>query len=154
MTRPIMHFTRYISWLLASALVTLPLTTFAANEDVTGLWLAKKKDIAVRIKQCGSEGLCGYMAWLSPEEAARKPELCGVKVLWNVQPVAGSSGKWARGTLLKADENKHYGADLEMIDASTIDLRAYIGVPLFGKTKRFTRTTESTHPPCIVKTQN
>lgn len=149
-----MNLTHCISWLLAGIFALSPVTTLAANEDATGLWLAKKKDIAVRIKQCGSEGLCGYMAWLNPEEAARKPELCGTRVLWNMQPVAGKPGNWAGGTLLKADENKRYGADLEMIDTNTVDLRAYIGVPLFGKTKRFTRTTEGAHPPCTVKIKN
>lgn len=152
-----MNKIHYIFWLLASTLVTLPTTTSAANEDATGLWLAKKKDIAVHIKPCsnGSEGLCGYMAWLSPEEAARKPGLCGTRVLWNIRPVTGESARWAGGTLFKADENKHYGADLEMPDANTADLRVYVvGIPLFGKTKRFTRTTESAHPPCTIKTAN
>lgn len=151
-----MYSIRSVFWLLASALVTLPAITRAANEDATGLWLAKKKDIAVRIKPCSnsSEGLCGYMAWLSPEEAASKPGLCGTRVLWNIRPVAGETTKWAGGTLFKADENKHYGADLEMPDANTADLRVYMGIPLFGKTKRFTRTTESAHPPCTIKTAN
>lgn len=118
--------------------------------EITGLWLTKKKDVAVRLEHCGNDGLCGHIAWLSPEESAANPALCGTKVLWNMRSKKGDPSEWTGGTLYKADEHKFYRADLRLTDANTLALRAYIGVPLFGKTKKLTRTTEAMHPPCAL----
>ncbi|SDY80647.1 DUF2147 domain-containing protein [Nitrosomonas sp. Nm58] len=131
------------------AILIFPAAAHAeSNDEVTGLWLTKKQDVAVQIEHCGDEGLCGHIAWLSPEEDAENPALCGTKVLWNMRSKKGDPTEWVGGTLYKADEKKYYSANLRLTDANTLALRAYIGVPMLGKTKKLTRTTESAHPPC------
>lgn len=130
-------------------ILTFPAGLYAdSNKEVTGLWLSKKKDVAVRLEYCDNESLCGHIAWLSPEANTENPTLCGTKVLWNMRSKKGDPTEWVGGTLYKADENKYYSANLRLTDENTINLRAYIGIPMIGKTKRLTRTTESTHPPC------
>lgn len=137
------------------SILVFPITVHAeSNGAVTGLWLTKKQDVAVRIEQCGNEGLCGHIAWLSPQESIENPELCGTKVLWNMRSKESNPIEWVGGTLYKADEKKYYGANLRLTDENTLALRAYIGVPILGKTKRLTRTTESTHPPCHLPQQD
>ena len=130
-------------------ILTFPAVLYAdSNKEVTGLWLSKKKDVAVRLEYCNNESLCGHIAWLSPKESAENPALCGTKVLWNMRSKKGDPTEWVGGTLYKADEDKYYSANLRLADENTINLRAYIGIPMIGKTKRLTRTTESMHPPC------
>lgn len=146
-----MLYTRIIPLL---AILIFSVAAYAeSTAEITGLWLTKKKDVAVRIEHCGSEGLCGHIAWLNPEESAKNPSLCGTRVLWNAQPKEGDSSEWIGGTLYKADKKKYYGANLRLTDANTLALRAYIGTPILGKTKRLTRTTESMHPPCHLADQ-
>jgi uncharacterized protein (DUF2147 family) len=143
------HSLRSLRNLCFLAVVIFPAATHAGNSvDVTGLWLTKKQDVAVRIKHCGDEGLCGHIAWLNPQESLENPELCGTKVLWNMRSKEGNPAEWIGGTLYKANEKKYYGANLRLTDENTLALRAYIGVPMLGKTKRLTRTTENSHPPC------
>lgn len=143
--------------IIVSLLIILifPAMTLAeGSADATGLWLTKKKDVAVRVEHCGNEGLCGHIAWLSPKESVENPALCGTKVLWNMRSKEGSFNEWTGGTLYKADEKKYYSANLHLADENTLALRAYIGVPMLGKTKRLTRTTESAHPPCQVSNKD
>ncbi|SDY11675.1 DUF2147 domain-containing protein [Nitrosomonas sp. Nm33] len=131
------------------ALLTFPAILYAdSSKEVTGLWLTKKKDVAVRLEYCNDKSLCGHIAWLNPKESSENPTLCGTKVLWDMRSKKDDPTEWVGGTLYKADEDKYYSANLRLADANTLDLRVYIGIPILGKTKKLTRITESTHPPC------
>lgn len=139
---------------LSITLMYPQITQAEDSTNITGLWLTKKQDVAVRIEHCGDEGLCGHIAWLNAQESTENPELCGTKVLWNMRAKEGHTNEWVGGTLYKADEKKYYGANLRLTDENTLALRAYIGVPLLGKTKKLTRTSVKTHPPCTKLNQD
>lgn len=148
-------FMDYLVFAVLAILLSFSTLSFASNqsdkENILGLWLTKKKDVVVQIKYCEDKTLCGYVTWISPEEINEKnATLCGRKVLWNARLAEGQPIRWIDGVLYKADEDKYYSANLHLIDANTLALRAYIGVPLLGKTKKLTRTSEKEHPSCIV----
>lgn len=144
----------HLVFFIVTVLISFSSSSFASyisdKETILGLWLTKKKDVVVRIRNCGENTLCGYVTWISPEELNEKNStLCGRKVLWDARLAEDEPIRWIGGVLYKADEDKYYSANLQLIDANTLALRAYIGVPLLGKTKKLTRTTEKEHPSCI-----
>ena len=152
------EFMNYLVFVILVTLLSFSALSFASNEsdkeNVLGLWLTKKKDVVVQIKYCEEKTLCGYVSWISPEEMNEKnATLCGRKVLWGARLADDQPIRWVGGVLYKADEDKYYSANLQLIDADTLALRAYIGVPLLGKTKKLTRTSEKAHPSCIVPNQ-
>lgn len=145
----------YLVFIVLLMLLSFTASSFASNqsdkENILGLWLTKKKDVVVQIKYCEANTLCGYVTWISPEERSEKNStLCGEKVLWDAHLADDQPIRWVDGVLYKANEDKYYGANLHLIDANTLALRAYIGVPLLGKTKKLTRTSEKAHPSCII----
>ncbi|MBK7353780.1 MAG: DUF2147 domain-containing protein [Nitrosomonas sp.] len=153
-----LYFREFIDCLVSVTVVMLlfsPTLSYASNqtdkENILGLWLTKKKDVVVQIQYCEGKTLCGYVTWISPEERSEKnATLCGKKVLWDARLADDQPIRWVNGILYKADEDKYYSANLQLIDVNTLALRAYVGVPLLGKTKKLTRTSEKTHPPCII----
>lgn len=149
------EFMNYSAFVIVVMLLSFSALSFASNESdkgsILGLWLTKKKDVVVQIRYCEEKTLCGYVTWISPEAMNEKnATLCGRKVLWDARLADDQPIRWVDGILYKADEDKYYSANLQLIDADTLALRAYIGVPLLGKTKKLTRTSEKTHPSCIV----
>ena len=146
---------KYLVFVVLAMLFSFSTFSLASNqsdkENILGFWLTKKKDVVVQIKRCEENTLCGYVSWISPEEKNEKNSaLCGERVLWDARLANDQPTRWVDGVLYKADEDKYYGANLQLIDANTLALRAYIGVPLLGKTKKLTRTSEKAHPSCIV----
>ena len=47
------------------------ITQAEGSTNITGLWLTKKQDVAVRIEHCRDEGLCGHIAWLNAQESTK-----------------------------------------------------------------------------------
>ncbi len=149
------EYMKYLVFVVLAMLLSFSALSLASNqsdkENILGFWLTKKKDVVVQIKHCEENTLCGYVSWISPEEKNEKNSaLCGERVLWGVRLANDQPTRWVDGVLYKADEDKYYGANLQLIDANTLALRAYIGVPLLGKTKKLTRTSEKAHPSCIL----
>lgn len=123
----------------------------AYSKGVEGIWLTKKRDVAVRISRCGDSGreVCGHIVWLSPETAQSEPSLCGVRVLWGAKEDRQNPAHFSGGTLYKADDDQYYGAELSLKNQNTLALRGYLGFPALGKTKTLTRaTTLPSHSVC------
>lgn len=131
--------------------VTLLLSQGTAyGSGLTGLWLSKKQDVAVRITSCNHniDQLCGHIAWVAPDEFARKPNLCGTQVLWGGKLQGDDLAAWEGATLYQADDEKYYNAKLWLEDKDKLSLRGYLGVPMIGKTKILTRIDESHYSTC------
>ena len=109
-----------------------------------GVWLFQNNRFAIQIDTCGDE-LCGKVTWLkSPctdskneDPALRSRPVLGITVLNGLRRTA--AGTWEGGEIYNPDDGGHYQASLSMNDDGTLRVRAYEGVPLFGKTLRLTR---------------
>ena len=87
---------------------------------------------------------------LDPEEPAdARCELCpgerrgqrvvGLGILGNLRQSAGT-GKWEGGEILDPENGKTYRASVTLSpDGRRLDVRAYIGTPLLGRTQRWQR---------------
>jgi uncharacterized protein (DUF2147 family) len=132
-----------------------PLTHAGETGDITGLWLTKKQDAAVRVEKCGDE-ICGHIAWFHADETPYNIEgqpLCHAQVLSGFKTEETTNNQWSGGTVYKADDNKIYSGNLKLVDQNTLELRAYIGLPALGKTKTLTRTSAQNYPPCTIPAQ-
>ncbi len=114
--------------------------------DPAGLWLAsKKQDVVVEIKHC-DDGLCGQIHWLAKGE---NQSLCAEKVLWGFKQSQKNQNLWENGTIYEADDKTHFSGNLSFISANKLNLRGYLGLPIFGKSYEFERVTHGDYNACL-----
>jgi uncharacterized protein (DUF2147 family) len=142
--------------LLAAALVLFALPHTATWADIPqGQWLMDGKVVAQTF-DCGDK-MCGRILWLkvprnaqgqldrdkkNPNPALRNRRLCGLTILWNLQP--DGSDRWKDGWFYNPDDGKTYRVTARLKSNDEIVARIYVGLPLFGKTKVLTRVPHGT----------
>jgi len=117
-------------------LLILPMRLGRA-EVPEGVWLVDS-DVALRMFDCGGGKLCGRVAWLknvrdptgqiqrdklNPENALRERLVCGLIVLWGLQPVDQES--WNEGWFYNPDDGTPI-AQQRNFSRTTCWLHAYI----------------------------
>lgn len=137
-----------ICGLIAPALAAGP----ASDQRPLGVWINDKATVAVRIVPCGAD-LCGRITWLAhpydhtgilkrdrhnPDPAKRQRPLCGLQVLSGFRHTADQV--WSKGVIYDARQGNTYHGSITRTAPDEIQVRAYILLPLFGKTQIWTRT--------------
>ncbi len=142
-------------WLKLSALgMALLLSMWhsrsAFSEALGGTWMFANR-VAVQVFECSGQ-LCGRIVWLlrpltpagrpdldtlNPDPSLRQRHLCGLTIIWGLQPVA--AGHWIGGLLYDPKDGVTYDVDVELTTPTTISARVYRGVQLFGRTEILTR---------------
>lgn len=123
---------------------------YAQSDAIVGTWLTPDKDAKIEIfKQ--QQRYFGKMVWLTPDKdekgrpftdtenpdpALRTRPLVGLVI---INDLVFANDKW-KGKIYDPDSGKTYQAQIEMPDRNTLDLRGYIGSPIFGRTETWTRT--------------
>jgi len=126
-----------------------------AVDEITGPWLTEKRGAVIDIYHCGSdqdEVLCGRIVWLrkpytddgelkrdpeNPDPSLRDRPLCGIEVFTSLK--RKDKNTWAWGHVYNPKDGNQYRAYLEADDDATVHIRAYIGIPLIGKSEDWTR---------------
>lgn len=123
----------------------------AGESDPVGTWLHGNKRIKVAIAPCG-DALCGSIVWfrwpndaegaplvdlMNPNPALRDRPLLGLRVLDGLRPEG--PGKWTGGRIYNPDDGVQYRAELTIGEDGDARIRAYVLLPLFGKTFIWTR---------------
>lgn len=129
----------------------------AETPDPTGLWLTENKRSAIRVDRCG-DSLCGKIAWIikggmttdskNPDAAKRTTPMCDLPLLWGFKNNPKNMKVWEGGKIYKADEGDIYNATLTVKDANTMNVRGYVGMPLFGKSQTWQRVSAKDYPSC------
>lgn len=116
----------------------------------SGIWLMEA-DAAVQIFDCGGL-LCGRVIWLkapldpqgllkrdklNPNPALRERQICGPTIIWSARPTDATH--WDKGWFYNADDGSTYRLDLNLQSDDVLVARAYVGIPIFGKTKTLIR---------------
>lgn len=125
--------------------------------DPQGLWLTQNKRAAIQVSECNT-GLCGKIAWIieggmqfdekNPQENLRGQPMCGLEILKGFEASATTPNFWQGGHIYKADEGDIYNAEMTMKSAEEMELRGYVGIPLFGKSQKWTRVSATDYPAC------
>jgi uncharacterized protein (DUF2147 family) len=133
----------------------------AAAQELSafGRWLTEDGKGVVEMYPCGAE-LCGKVVWQSepldahgaPHTDAMNPdEKLRFRLVCELQIVGGfkrkSAAEWQDGWIYDPQSGKTYTAQLKLRDPATMDLRGYVGIPLFGETQVWTRDNRN-RPSC------
>ena len=137
------------------ALFILLLAAGAAQADPRGLWLTASGNLEVRIAPCGA-ALCGKVARViadqsmsrpgEPMAADAQPAREGMDILSGFAPSASEATpdgrrvttEW-RGRIFNRENGKTYDCLMSVGEHGELNLRAYVGLPLFGKTQAWQR---------------
>jgi uncharacterized protein (DUF2147 family) len=118
-----------------------------------GVWLTGKKKAAVEIMPCddAAERLCGRLVWMqklyddkgrlrldwyNPDESKRRQPMCGVSVLRHLRK--NGDGEW-EGKVYNPKDGKTYSGIVRPQSEDTLELRAFLGIELLGKSETWTR---------------
>jgi uncharacterized protein (DUF2147 family) len=129
------------------------LATAAAGAEPTpvGVWLHPNQRIQVEIAPCGAR-LCGKMIWFRwPNDAQGRPlvDFKNANPALRARPLLGlaivhglhrtGERTWAEGRIYNPDDGVEYNSVMTMPADGTLRVRAYVLLPLLGKTMIWTR---------------
>ncbi|HEY1257719.1 MAG TPA: DUF2147 domain-containing protein [Stellaceae bacterium] len=115
-----------------------------------GTWMFANR-VAIQIFDCTGL-LCGRIVWLlrpltpagrpdldtlNPDPGLRRRHLCGLTIIWGMQP--DGPNHWSNGRLYDPKDGATYEVTAELTAPNTISARVYRGVPIFGRTEILTR---------------
>jgi uncharacterized protein (DUF2147 family) len=134
----------------AFLLLTTVHSLSAAAEVPLGTWMFANR-VALQIFDC-SGLLCARIVWLlrpdnpagqpdvdyrNPDPALRQRHLCGLTIIWGMQPKG--QDHWTNGRLYDPKDGVTYNVSAELTSPGTITARVYRGTPLLGRTEILTR---------------
>lgn len=137
---------------LTAVLFTSLTTIFAQNADgVKGVWINESKDVKVEIFQSGTK-FYGKIVWakdmyeadgktLRKDSKNSKEELRSRSLL-SLVILSGYSyddGEWTGGEIYDPKSGKTYDSKMKL-KGSNLEIRGYVGSPMFGKTTTWTRS--------------
>ncbi|HNW27618.1 MAG TPA: DUF2147 domain-containing protein [Spirochaetota bacterium] len=125
-------------------MLTVTLLAAFTADSVIGTWLVPKGDAKVTIYKCG-EKFCGKVSWLktpedldtkNPDPAKRKNKILGMDMLWGFH---FEKGEWVGGQIYDPDSGDTYKCKMYLKSDDKLNVRGYVGVPLFGRSEIWTR---------------
>ena len=140
---------RFVCFILATLVAAT--SVGAQNPTPAGVWLHPNKRIQIEIVRCG-ERLCGKMIWFrwpnnvqglplvdlkNPDRALRSRPLLGLRILRGLRRAGKRT--WEGGKIYNPDDGEEYRALMSIPDDGTLRVRAYVLLPIFGKTPIWTR---------------
>lgn len=117
--------------------------------DIVGTWFNTEKSAKIEIYPKNNK-YYGKIVWLAnpteqgkartdinnPDEALQSRQLMGLNLL---QGFVYDDQSWEDGTIYDPKNGKTYSCIIEMQDDSTLEVRGYVGIPMFGRTVTWTR---------------
>ncbi len=125
--------------------------------DILGVWKTETGEAKVEIFMCG-EKICGRIIWLknplytdsrdgevgtpvidrkNPDPALRSRPVLGLRILEGFTPEGDSN--WGKGTCYDPKSGHTYHGKIHLAAPDRLELRGYVGIPLFGRTSVWTR---------------
>jgi len=122
-----------------------------------GTWVTEAGEAKVEVAPCGDK-LCGSITWMkdplylddrdgakgtpildfqNPDPALRSRQVLGLRILQGF--TAAGENAWSGGTCYDPKSGKTYRARLRLVAPDRLELRGYVGIPLFGRTSVWTR---------------
>lgn len=139
---------------MTGLLVLVAMSSTALAADPRGVWLTEDKDAALTITNCGDQ-LCGRIVWLerdtdrsgslrmdrnNPDPAQQTQRICGMVVMSGLKPSGPDT--W-EGYVYNPQDGKTYSGNMTALSDEALKLRAYIGLPIFGRSQIWTRVNSA-----------
>lgn len=143
---------------LCTLLPLSPGPAFASGPDaILGIWYSEEKTSKIEVVRCGEE-YCGDVVWLkdpvypqgakegtpgtpyldhnNPNPEFRASPLLGLRIMRGFR---FAEGAWSGGTIYDPKNGKTYRGKMTLASPTRLDLRGYVGIPLFGRTSHWSR---------------
>ncbi len=146
------------------AVIAAPYLARASEPDPSGVlgnWMAESEKIAIELYRC-EEYLCGKIIWVikpyrnngefkrdkrNPDPALRQRGYCGIEV---VRGLRGKNDRvWRHGTLYYVKKGTTFDLDIALKDDDRLELRAYLGIRLLGKSETWNRPDPDLTLACV-----
>lgn len=138
---------------LGFALITAFTAVLAQQgTDIRGVWMNENKDAKVEIYKSGDK-YAGKIIWLkemyepdgktlkkdsrNPDAKLRQRTILNLNIL---ESFTYDDGEWTGGNLYDPKSGKLYNSKMKL-KGSRLEIRGYIGSPMFGKTTTWTRSS-------------
>jgi uncharacterized protein (DUF2147 family) len=117
--------------------------------DILGIWLTPGKDPAkIEIYKI-NEVFFGKIVWLenpdyngkpkvdghNPDQSKRNNPVLGLLLLTGFKFDTGN--EWKDGTIYDPESGKTYSCTLKLKNLNDLEIRGYVGIPLFGRTENW-----------------
>ncbi|MBP9714242.1 MAG: DUF2147 domain-containing protein [Sterolibacterium sp.] len=123
-----------------------------AEAEVSGIWWSPNKDAKIEMTIDGNGLLSGRLIAMPSRTAAdadvknpaaelKSRRLLGVIIFSGFRQEARNL--WVDGKVYDASLGATFSARLQLEDAEHLQVRGYLGLPLFGRTETFTRVSGS-----------
>ncbi len=148
-----------MKFLIILTVLLLSTTTVlgAETDDILGIWKTEQGESKVEVYRCG-EKVCGKIVWLkrpvytdasegevgtpiidrkNPDPDLRNRPLVGLQIMQGFSKQDETT--WGNGTLYDPKSGKNYRGKISLAAPDSLELRGFIGIPLFGRTSVWTR---------------
>lgn len=122
-----------------------------AQNSIIGTWITQKKDAKIQIYESNGKYF-GKIVWIkhpldenkqpqkdikNPDEKLRNQELVGLNILTNF--IFEGDNSWTDGKIYDPNNGKTYSCNMKLKDGK-LEIRGYVGIPLFGRTEIWERS--------------
>ena len=129
----------------------------AGTDDILGIWKTELDESKVEVYRCG-EKICGKIVWLkrpvytdvsdgqvgtpiidrkNPDPNLRNRPLIGLQILQGFSKQGDST--WGGGSCYDPKSGKSYRGKIRLAALDRLELRGFVGIPLFGRSSVWTR---------------
>jgi uncharacterized protein (DUF2147 family) len=128
------------------------------SDDILGVWNNEERDAKIEIYKCGNK-YCGKVIRLkepnypegskegtpgtprrdhnNPDPSLRKTPIIGLNIVHDFSSTDGHT--WFGGTVYDPKNGNTYRGKMTLVSPNQLNLRGFVGIPLFGRTTTWTR---------------
>ena len=128
--------------------------TTSGSKAIVGKWLSQNNQTIIQIYANG-DSYSGRVAWYydpfddegkpltdinNPDPRMQKRRLMGLVILEDLR--YSGDNTWTGGEIYQPKRGKTYSCKITMLENETLEVNAYIGLTIFGKTVTWSRKNE------------
>ncbi len=130
----------------------------AGGDDILGVWNNEEKDGKIEIFKCDGK-YCGKIVYAkepnypagskegtpgtprldhnNPDAAKKSRPIIGLQIVNDF--IFAGENVWKGGTVYDPKNGKTYRGKITLVSPDKLDLRGFVGIPLFGRTTTWTK---------------
>ena len=150
--------TRKVTMIISGIILLTASAAWGGGDDILGLWSNEDGKAKIEIFPCDAH-YCGKIAWLgrpvytaedkgetaglpredhkNPNQALRSRRLLGLQIMTGF--TYGGADGWVKGRIYDPESGKTYSSKITLASPHRLEIRGYVGIPLFGRTTTWTR---------------
>jgi uncharacterized protein (DUF2147 family) len=139
-----------VAILVVAGAVSNAQSSRAEADAALGVWVTEESKAHVEIYRCG-EQYCGKIVWLkepikegkvvldakNPDPKLRELPVLGMVLMHDF--TYDGDGEYVGGRIYDAESGDTYAAKMQYVNDTTLTLRGYVLIPLFGRTTAWVR---------------